>query len=109
MKPIYERCMNEVSGFRHYLDQCYQQHPELFPVGFERDYTLQGFVNSKKQALKTHRIKVSQTGEAYQIRPSFVMPYMIGRTEEIEKGLYFKRWGAPSEGLAYGFGHVAMF
>ena len=37
------------------------------------------------------------------------MPYMIARTGEVEKGLYFKRWGVPFEALAYGFGQDAMF
>jgi len=38
-----------------------------------------------------------------------MMPYMISPTDEIERGLYFKRWGVPFAALAYGFGHDAMF
>lgn len=105
----YEECMSDPSKFRDYLDQSYQEHPELFPGEYQTGYTLHGIITSKKQGLKTRRIKLSQNGEAYQIRPSFMMPYMIGPTEEIEKGLYFKRWGVPFEALAYGFGHDAMF
>jgi len=108
-ETYYEHCMSEGNEFRRHLEQCYQKYPELFPAEFERGYTLHGFITSKKQGLKTRRIRLSQNGEAYQIRPSFMMPYMIGRTDEIEKGLYFKRWGVPFEALAYGFGHDPMF
>ena len=94
---------------REYLDNSYSRHPELFPEAFKGGYVLHGFVYSKKQEIKTRRIKLVENNEAYQIRPSFLMPYMIARTDEVEKGLYFKRWGVPFEALAYGFGHDAMF
>lgn len=105
----YKQCMNDDQEFRRHVGQCYQQWPELFPAEFEGSYRLHGFITSKKQGLKMRRIRLSQNGAAYQIRPSFMMPYMIGPTEEIGKGLYFKRWGVPFEALAYAFGHDAMF
>jgi hypothetical protein len=37
------------------------------------------------------------------------MPYMIGRTEEIEKALSLRQWGVPFDALAYVFGRNAMF
>ena len=95
--------------FRAYLEHIYKQHAELFPKVFKGGYILHGFVYSKKQQINTRRIKLVENNEAYQIRPSFLMPYMIARTSEVEKGLYFKRWGVPFEALVYGFGHDAMF
>jgi hypothetical protein len=37
------------------------------------------------------------------------MPYMIGSSEEVEKGLYLRRYGVPYEGIAHVLGHSAMF
>jgi hypothetical protein len=33
------------------------------------------------------------------------MPYMVGMTEEVEKGLYLRRYGVPYEGIAHVLGH----
>jgi hypothetical protein len=108
-EEYYQVCMTDKTKFRVYLEHIYSQHPELFPKAFKGGYVLHGFVYSKKQEIKTRRIKLIENDEVYQIRPSFLMPYMIARTDEVEKGLYFKRWGVPFEALAYGFGHDAMF
>jgi len=108
-EEYYQVCMADKTKFRAYLDHIYNQHPELFPEAFKGSYILHGFVYSKKQEIKTRRLKLVKNGEAYQVRPSFLMPYMVARTDEVEKGLYFKRWGVPFEALAYGFGHNAMF
>jgi hypothetical protein len=105
----YQICMTDPAKFRSHLDHTYSRHPELFPEAFKGGYILHGFVYSKKQDIKTRRIKLSADNEAYQIRPSFLLPYMIARTDDVEKGLYFKRWGVPFEALAYGFGRYGMF
>jgi len=105
----YQSCMSDKVKIREYLDDTYRKHPELFPDAFKGGYKLHGFVYSKKQAIKTRRLKLVENDEAYQLRPSFLMPYMVGRTDEVEKGLYFKRWGVSFEALAYGFGRNAMF
>lgn len=56
------------------------------------------------------RIRLKNENEdAYQIRPSFMMPYMIAETDEVEKALYLRRWGVPFDALAYVFGRDAMF
>jgi len=34
---------------------------------------------------------------------------MIGSTEEVEKALYYRRWGVPFDALAYGFGRNPMY
>jgi hypothetical protein len=34
------------------------------------------------------RIRLAATGDVFQIRPSFLMPYLIGKTDEVEKALY---------------------
>jgi hypothetical protein len=37
------------------------------------------------------------------------MPYMGGMSEEVEKGLYLRRYGVPYEGIAHVLGHSAMY
>lgn len=108
-EEFYQTCMTDPSEFRDHLHTTYTEHPELFPQGFANGYTLHGFVHSKKQELLTRRIKVTETQRAYQIHPSFLMPYMIARTDEVEKGLYLRRWGVPFEALSHVFGHDPMF
>ncbi len=87
----------------------YGRYPELFPAALAHGFTFHGFLHSKKQDLTQRRIKLKANDEQYQIRPSFMMPYLIGRTEAVEKPLYFRRWGVPFDALAYGFGRNPMY
>ena len=73
-EEYYQVCMFDQAKFRSHLDQLYNQHAELFPGAFKGGYILHGFVYSKKQDIKTRRIKLVEDNEAYQIRPSFLMP-----------------------------------
>jgi hypothetical protein len=95
--------------FRRYLQETYTLHPELFPTQMLSGFIFHGFVHSRKQQFTMRRIKLKQNGEVYQIRPSFMMPYMIAKVEDIEKALYLRRWGVPFDALAYVFGRDAMF
>lgn len=105
----YDTLVDDTKAFRQYLDQQIQAHPELFPVDIDQGYCFHGFVESGKLHLKTRRIRLKRNGQAYQIRPDTVMPYMIGTSEEVEKGLYLRRYGVPYEGIAHVLGHSAMY
>ena len=104
--PVY---MSNPPLYRAYIMERHAQHPELFPEGLEEGFTFHDVIPSRKQNLRMRRIKLKKNEEVYQLRPSFVMPYMIGRTQEVEKALYFRRWGVPFEALAYGFGRDPMY
>ena len=108
-EALYHECMEDGAQFRAYLDVTYAAHPELFPPDFAGGYKLHGYMHSKKQAITLRRIRLQATAEAYQIRPSFLMPYMVARTAEVEKGLYLRRWGVPFEALTYVLGRNPMF
>jgi hypothetical protein len=105
----YRRCVEGTSCCREHLDSIFQQHAELFPPGFERGFIFKGTYHSKKLDLDLRRIKVKATGDTFQIRPSFVMPYMIGYTDEIEKGLFLWQWGVSFDALAYVLGRDPAF
>ena len=104
----YEKCIADENLFRDYLKREFAECPAVFPEEIGSGFTLHGFVESKKQKFKMRRIKL-KNDEVYQIRPSFMMPYMIARTDEVEKALFLRRWGVPFEALAYVFGHNPMF
>jgi hypothetical protein len=105
----YEALVKDTNAFRVYLDQQIAHHPELFPSGIGAGYCFHGFVESGRLGLTTRRIRLKANAEAYQIRPDTVMPYRVGTTEEVEKGLYLRRYGVPYEGIAHVLGHSAMY
>ena len=101
--------MADVSKYRRYLTEMGQQHPELFPQALAQGYWFHDCYQLRKQAVRLRRIKLKATGAVFTVRPSFVLPYGIARTEEVEKALYLRQWGVPFEALAYVFGRNAMF
>jgi hypothetical protein len=62
---------------------------------------------SKKLHLCIRRIIVA--GKSYSVRPSFVLPYMVGFVSEVDKALYLRRFDVPFYGLSYVFGHYPMY
>jgi hypothetical protein len=105
----YAQLVDDTPGFRAYLDAQIAEHPELFPAEISSGYSFHGFRQSVKRGVRTRRIRLVANGAAYQIRPDFVMPYMIGTAAEVEKGLYLRRYGVPYEGIAQVLGHSAMY
>lgn len=105
----YLDCLSNLSLFRNFLAQTFDSHPELFPQDFASGFTFHDCYLSKKLNLKVRRIKLKASGEVFYLRPSFLFPYMISRTDEIEKALYLRQWGVPFDALAYVFGRDPMF
>jgi hypothetical protein len=101
--------MADVTTYRTYLTTVWQQHPEVFPQALAQGYTFHDCYRSRKQDVRLRRIKLKATGAVFTLRPSFLLPYGVGRTEEVEKALFLRQWGVPFEALAYVFGHNAMF
>ena len=54
------------------------------------------------------RIRVAGNA-VYQVRPSFVMPYQIGFTQEVAKGLYMYHSGASFDQVVQAYGRNEMF
>ncbi|MGH2413317.1 MAG: hypothetical protein ACRDEA_06435 [Microcystaceae cyanobacterium] len=95
--------------FRQFLNQTWMTHPEIFPPQIEAGYWFHDIIFSLKQQLPIRRIKLKENSQVYQLRPDFVMPYMIGKTDEIDKALYLCQFGIPFEALAYVFGRNPMY
>lgn len=105
----YQECVDDVAKYRQHLRTTYEQHPEVFPQALAQGYTFHDRYPVRKQRCVVRRIKLKATGAVFTLRPSFLMPYGIGRTAEIEKALFLRQWGVPFAALAYVFGRDAMF
>jgi hypothetical protein len=84
------------------------QSPELFPQDMDQGFPLHDSYGSIQQALSMRRRQLHTTEAVFTLRPSFVMPYLIARTDEVAKALYLRQWGGPFAALASGFGRHAM-
>ena len=62
---------------------------------------------SKKQSIMIRRIQIDDT--AYTIRPSYLMPYLTGIVDEIEKALFMRKFNVPFWALSYAFGKDPMY
>ena len=106
----YETLLADPAAFRAHLDQQITAHPELFPRAIQQGYQLHDILPPSKKwsGLRLRRIKLlapEAAGAVYRVAPSFVMPYMIGYTETVEKALFLRRFDVPFGGLTYIFGH----
>ncbi len=111
----YNRILEDGNAFRQCLDEVIAQHPELFPTAIQRGYRLHDILpeSQKMPGLRLRRIAVSAQdgapGEVFTIRPSFVMPYMTGYTDDVEKPLFLRKWAVPYWALAYVFGRDEQY
>ena len=104
----YEEAVESPKEFRQWLDRCYAEMPELFPKGLGGGYGMKDGRTSLKQGVPLRRI-VLRDGRSYSIRPSFLMPYMTARTEEVEGPLFLRKFGVPFWALARVFGGDPMY
>src|SRR5512135_2236105 len=104
----YQRIVHDPREFRATIDVCFRQMPELFPKAFAGGYQLKDDRASVKQEVPIRRVALSD-GTAYSIRPPFLMPYMVGRVDEVEGPLFLRKFGVPYWALAYVFGGDPMY
>ena len=106
----YERFLSERTYAKARLQELCEDYPELFPEAFPWGYALYGFTDSSwKQQLRCRRLRLDATQEVFTVAPAFVMPYMSGRVETVEKALFFMRFHVPCWAMAYVFGRDAMY
>jgi hypothetical protein len=108
-KSGYSKIVKDSKEFRRNIDEMVGHYPELFPGGITRGYTMKDIRKSKKRQVDIRRIELSINGNDYSIRPSFVMPYMTGFTDDVEKALYLRKYDVPFPALSYVFGHDPMY
>jgi hypothetical protein len=104
----YREYVDHPAPYRQYLSEMLHQYPELFPQDMDQGFPFHDAYASVKQDVIVRRITLHTTGAVFSLRPSFVMPSMIGRTEAVEKARSRRQWGGPFAALAYVFGRDAM-
>jgi len=105
----YASCVADTLKYREFLAQQFLLHPELFPQAFSQGYQFHSRYHQKKTDLTLRRIKLKATSKVFAIRPSFLLPYGVERTDKVEKALFLRSYGVPFEALAYVFGRDANF
>jgi hypothetical protein len=84
----YERIVDDPAQFRACLDRQIEATPELFPPEIRRGYRMKDVYTSRKTGWKLRRIELRSL-DCYLVRPSFLMPYLSGRTEDVHAPLFF--------------------
>src|SRR4029453_1275674 len=100
-EEYYAACVADPESCRQHLTEVFGQHPELFPASLDEGFVLPDKSWSLKQQLMLRRIELKATAGVFLVRPSFLLPSMVGRTEEVEKALYLRHWGVPLPALVY--------
>lgn len=107
----YQRFVEDRDFARAFLEALMGQHPEVFPEPMLRHYVFYGFTAaSRKLGLRCRRVRLGRrSGPVFTLAPSFVLPYMSARTEEVEAGLLLLRFHVPAWVVAYVCGRSAMY
>ena len=99
----YAVCVADPESFRQHLTAVCGQHPELFPARIDEGLVLHDKRWSIKQQVMLRRLELKATAAVFLVRPSFLMPSMVGRTEAVEKALSLRHWGVPFDALVQQF------
>ena len=92
-QDLYCANIENPSQFRMCIDERIQLFPELFPPEIANGYLMKDIYYSKKQSVLIRRIDID--GIPYTIRPSFLMPYLTGIADEVEKVMFFRKFNVP--------------
>jgi hypothetical protein len=83
----YERVVDDPEAFRGLLEQQIEATPDLFPPEIRRGYRMKDVYRSRKTGCKLRRIELRNL-QCYLVRPSFLMPYLSGRAEDVQAPLF---------------------
>ena len=86
----YASLIADPKRFRAYLDKMIAEHPQLFPTGIEQGFLMKDSYHSERMNLTIRRIKVN--GIAYTVRPSFVLPRLVGWTKDAQHTLLLRKY-----------------
>jgi hypothetical protein len=106
----YQEIVGDHRAYRKWVDEMIAQSPELFPKEIVGGYTLHDERASEKmggERLRRICLKARNSEgqkEVFTLAPSGVMPYFVGYTDEVEKGLFLRRLAVPFWALTYVFG-----
>lgn len=113
----YEQVIDNKVAFRQLLDENIKAYPEIFPSKIGQGYKLHGLLPQSKKMpeVRVRRIQLKAKDDegqrqVFSVAPCFVLPYMTGYTDEVEKALFlYEKFGVPFWGLTYVFEHNDMY
>ncbi len=108
-KDDYQDLIDQPARFRAWLDAAFRLWPELFPKAFAHGYRLKDQRRSAKTGLHLRRIRCRSTGESFSVRPSFVLPYHTGTTDDVAGPLFLRAFGVPFWAIARVFGRDSSY
>ena len=91
----YERIVDDPTLFRAYLDRQIEATPDLFPPEIRRGYRMKDIYTSRKTGWALRRIELRNL-RCYLVRPSFLMPYLSGSTEDVQAPLFSASSPSPT-------------
>jgi hypothetical protein len=109
-KERYNEIVDDCRAYRKWLDGMIAKYPELFPENISAGYVLHDDRSSAKlEDVRLRRICLKAPDsegkqQVFTIAPSGIMPYFVGRTDEIEKALFLRRFDVPFWALTDVFG-----
>ncbi len=106
-QEVYDTKIMKPVDFRNFINEQINLFPELFPPEIANGFQMKDIYHSKKLSIPIRRIDIG--GIPHTIRPSFVMPYLTGNTDEIEKALFMRKFNVPFWALSYVFGRDPMY
>src|SRR5262245_63461667 len=83
----YEQIVGDPEKFRQFLDRRIDSTPELCPPEIRRGYRMKDLYHSRKTGWDLRRIELRNL-QCYLVRPSFLMPYLSGHTEDVQAPLF---------------------
>jgi hypothetical protein len=99
-EDTYAELFDEKVAYKAAVNAYIATYPELFPDTIRDGWSFYGFTQeSIKQGFRMRRIVTKADNEVWQLRPSFVMPYMTCDTDTAEQILFLAKW-APDWALA---------
>jgi hypothetical protein len=101
-------CVADPESCRQPLTEGLGQHPELCPASIDAGFVRHDKRWSLKQQLMLRRLERKATAGVGLVRPSCLMPSMVGRTEAVDKALDLRHWGVPCDALVSVCGRDAM-
>ena len=100
-EATYDDVFADKTAYRAFITEQMHRYPELFPPSMKDGWSFHGVTkpSEKQDGLQLRRILTQADQEVWQIRPSFVMPYLTCDTMTAEKILFLAKW-APDWALA---------
>jgi hypothetical protein len=105
----YAACVADPESFRQPLTEVFGQPPELLPASMSEGFVLHDKRWSIKQQVMLRRLALTATAAVFLVRPAFLRPSMVGRTEAVAKALSLRHWGGPCDALVSVFGRDARY